>query len=146
MYILSPSALSADFARLGADAAEIEKAGAPWIHLDVMDGLFVPNISFGIPVIQSLRKASGLYFDVHLMIVDPIRYVKAFADAGADHITFHVEAAEDPAAVLKEIRKYGKKELQNVLLNLHKKQDFEKVQEVLGDDVDKGLLILEENR
>ena len=109
MLILSPSALSADFARLGADVSEIAKAGAPWIHLDVMDGLFVPNISIGIPVIKSLRKASDLYFDVHLMIVDPIRYIKAFADAGADHITFHVEAAEDPAAVLKEIRKYGKK-------------------------------------
>jgi len=109
MLILSPSALSADFARLGADVAEIEKAGAPWIHLDVMDGLFVPNISIGIPVIKSLRKASDLYFDVHLMIVDPIRYIKAFADAGADHITFHVEAAEDPAAVLREIRKCGKK-------------------------------------
>ena len=109
MLILSPSALSADFAQLGADVAEVQKAGAPWIHLDVMDGLFVPNISIGIPVIKSLRKASDLYFDVHLMIEDPIRYIEAFANAGSDHITFHVEAAKDPAAVLKKIRECGKK-------------------------------------
>lgn len=109
MNILSPSALSADFARLGEDTAQIEKAGAPWIHLDVMDGLFVPNISIGIPVIESLRKVSDLYFDVHLMIEDPIRYIEHFAKAGADHITFHVEAAKDPAAVLEKIRACGKK-------------------------------------
>jgi len=109
MLILSPSALSADFARLGADVAEAASAGSPWIHLDVMDGLFVPDISFGIPVIKSLRKVSDLFFDVHLMIVDPIRHIEAYAAAGADLITFHVEAAKDPAAVLKKIHDCGKK-------------------------------------
>ena len=74
-----------------------------------MDGVFVPNISIGVPVIASLRKATNIYFDVHLMIVDPIRYVETFANAGADHITFHVEAAEDPQAVIDKIRQCGKK-------------------------------------
>ncbi len=109
MNILSPSVLSADFANLGADVAKVEKAGAQWLHLDVMDGVFVPNISIGVPVIASLRKATNIYFDVHLMIVDPIRYVETFANAGADHITFHVEAAEDPQAVIDKIRQCGKK-------------------------------------
>lgn len=109
MFILSPSVLAANFAALGDEMNRAESAGAQWIHLDVMDGDFVPNISIGIPVIQSIRKASNLFFDVHLMIADPIRYVKRFSEAGADMITFHQEAAADPAAVIDLIHSCGKK-------------------------------------
>ena len=108
-FIISPSVLAADFTKLGEEVNKAEKAGAAYIHLDVMDGIFVPNISFGIPVIESLRKKSALTFDVHLMITDPIRYVNAFADAGADLITFHYESCEDPAAVIRAIRDRGLK-------------------------------------
>ena len=89
MLIISPSLLAADFTKLAEEVKKAEQAGASYLHLDVMDGVFVPNISFGIPVIESLRKISDLTFDVHLMIVDPIRYIDAFANAGADLITFH---------------------------------------------------------
>ncbi len=109
MFIISPSALAADFSRLGEEFAKVERAGVPYIHLDVMDGMFVPNISFGPPMIESLRKCSSLIFDVHLMIMDPIRYVDVFRRAGADLITFHYESCDDPAAVIRAIKESGAK-------------------------------------
>ena len=105
--LISPSLLAADFARLGEELEAIQAAGADMLHLDVMDGVFVPNISFGMPVIASLRKASGLFFDVHIMITDPIRYIDDLAKCGADGITFHLEAAPDVGAVIRKIRARG---------------------------------------
>ena len=109
MIYISPSLLAADFTKLGDEVKRIEEAGADYLHLDVMDGVFVPNISFGLPVIESLRKTSGLVFDVHLMITNPERYVERFANAGADIITFHYEACDDPAAAIAKIKELGKK-------------------------------------
>lgn len=109
MIKISPSMLAADFTKLGEELADIERAGADMVHLDVMDGVFVTNISFGLPVIESLRKVSNMVFDVHLMIVDPEKYVDRFADAGADIITFHHEATKNTAETLKMIRAKGVK-------------------------------------
>jgi len=102
-----PSVLSADFANLADEIAVIEKAGVRIVHLDVMDGHFVPNITIGPPVIAKLRKVSNLVFDAHLMISEPERYAERFIEAGADHITFHIEVAEDPPKLIDKLHKLG---------------------------------------
>ena len=108
MVKVAPSMLSADFSKLGSELSMVERSGADWVHLDVMDGAFVPNITFGAPVVKAIRPYTDLPFDVHLMIQDPIRYVKDFADAGADYITVHVEAEGDIKGAIAKIRELGK--------------------------------------
>jgi ribulose-phosphate 3-epimerase len=106
-YRVCPSILSADFSRLKDEIAAVEAAGADFIHVDVMDGQFVPNLTFGPIVVQGIRKWTRLPLDVHLMIVEPLRYLAAFADAGANHLIVHVEAVADPAAAARTIRARG---------------------------------------
>lgn len=107
--LVAPSILSADFANLEKEINTIAQAGADWVHVDVMDGQFVPNLTIGIPVVKSLKKVSSLPLDVHLMIVQPERYIEQFVKAGADYLTIHVEATKDPKAVLEKIRNLGAK-------------------------------------
>jgi len=107
--LIAPSILSADFARLAEDIAAVEKAGADWLHVDVMDGRFVPNLTIGPPVVKAIRKVTKLPLDVHLMIVEPEKYLDAFADAGADTLTIHVEACTHLHRALCHIRSLGKR-------------------------------------
>lgn len=105
--IIAPSILSADFSKLGEEIVDVERAGCDWIHVDVMDGRFVPNLTIGAPVVRSIRKVTQLPLDVHLMIDEPIRYVDDFRRAGSDLITIHVEACKNVSATLRKIRRVG---------------------------------------
>jgi ribulose-phosphate 3-epimerase len=108
-FMIAPSILSADFSRLADEIDAVTRAGADWVHVDVMDGHFVPNITIGAPVVKSLKRISKLPLDCHLMIENPEKYVEDFAAAGADYITIHIEATRDAGALLKRIRELGAK-------------------------------------
>ena len=129
MTIISPSILSADFSNLERDIKLVEKAGADWIHVDVMDGHFVPNITIGVPVVNSIRKITNLPLDVHLMIENPEKYVEPFAKAGADIITFHLEASNNINNTIEKIKSYGLK----AGLSIKPKTPAEKVFPYLND-------------
>ncbi len=133
---IAPSILSADFGELAAEVQAVERAGADWIHVDVMDGRFVPNLTLGPVVSRAVRRATSLPVDVHLMIVEPERYVSAFADAGADVITVHAEACPHLQRVVQQIKELGKKA--GVALNPH---TSEEALRYLMDDVDLVLVM-----
>ena len=136
MYILSPSILAADFGNLANDIEIIDKAGAQYVHVDIMDGIFVPSISMGMPVMQSIRKATDRVFDVHLMITEPIRYIEDFKKVGADIITVHAEACHNLSATLDKIREVGCK----VGVSINPNTNISAIEGVL-DKVDMVLLM-----
>ena len=105
--LVSPSVLASDFSCLGEEVKRVESGGCDMLHLDIMDGHFVPNLTFGPPLVSSIRKNSNLLFDTHLMLTNPLKYIKPFAEAGADSITFHVESENDPREVIAAIREQG---------------------------------------
>jgi len=123
--IVSPSILSADFANLERDIKLVEDAGADWLHIDVMDGHFVPNITIGVPVVKSIKGVTQLPLDVHLMIENPEKFVEAFKNAGADIITFHYEAVKDVLSVVKLIKSFGIKAGLSIKPNTPAKEIFE---------------------
>ncbi|MCL2786379.1 MAG: ribulose-phosphate 3-epimerase [Methanomassiliicoccaceae archaeon] len=128
MTKVSPSMLSADFSRLGEELRRVEDAGADWVHIDVMDGMFVPNITIGPSVVKALRPLSGLPFDVHLMIEDPIRYVEDFSKAGADMITVHTESRGNTMKAIDKIRDLGR----SPGITLNPRTPFSKVRKFMG--------------
>ena len=136
MIKLAPSILSADFSRLGEDVKRVEEAGCEYLHIDVMDGNFVPNISFGPVVIQSIRKNCNMVFDVHLMIDEPIRYIKDFADAGADLIVVHQESTKHLHRTIMAVKEEGKK----VGVSLNPATSLDTLEYVL-EDLDMVLLM-----
>ena len=123
---ISPSILSADFSRLGSEIAEVEAAGVKMVHLDVMDGHFVPNITIGPVVVASIRKSTGLFLDTHLMISDPETYAEKFIEAGSDHITFHIETVSEPLDFVKKLHDLGV----SVGVTLNPETDVESVLDV----------------
>ena len=128
-FIVAPSLLAADFSKLKEEIQEVEKCGAEYLHLDVMDGNFVPNISYGAPVISAIRPHSNLVFDVHLMVEEPDRFIKDFVDAGADIITVHVEATKHLHRTIQLIKSYGKK----VGVSLNPATPIETLKHIIND-------------